>query len=271
MDTVKVRHGTSPVILSIPHSATWLPDDIAVRLSDHGRRLIDTDWHVDILYGGLMPEATTVTAGFHRYLIDANRPPGDESLYPGQASTGLVPLTDFDGRAIWCDGEAPDADEIAERVARYHTPYHAALAEEIARVRDMHGIAILYDCHSIRSKVPRLFEGTLPDLNIGTHDGRTCAPEIEDLIVEHAKLDPSYNVILNGRFKGGWTVRHHGRPEDGVHAVQMELAQSTYLAVEDAPWRYDCDKAAKLRPVLQDILEALDQAGLARAADGVGA
>ncbi|MCE8471151.1 N-formylglutamate amidohydrolase, partial [Rhodovulum sulfidophilum] len=165
MSPVEITRGDSAVILGLPHTGTHVPEDILARLNARGRELTDTDWHVHELYDGLLPGATTVRATFHRYVIDANRPPEDESLYPGQNTTGLVPLTDFDGEPIW--DTTPDAAETARRLAEFHAPYHAALAAEIARVRARHGVAILYDCHSIRSVIPYLFEGILPDFNIG--------------------------------------------------------------------------------------------------------
>ena len=255
MTIVTVSQGDSPVILGLPHAGTDVPPKIWAKLNDTGRALADTDWHVDRLYDGLLPGATTVRANVHRYVIDANRDPSGASLYPGQNTTTLVPLTDFDGRPIWT--EPPNDADIADRQERFHAPYHAALTAEMARVRDLHGVAILYDCHSIRSPIPFLFEGTLPDLNIGTNGGMTCAPEIETATDEICQRADGYSTVLNGRFKGGWTTRHYGRPSEGYHAIQMELAQSTYLSTEASPWAFDRTKTAALRPVLSDILHAL--------------
>ncbi|HRO10314.1 N-formylglutamate deformylase [Amaricoccus sp.] len=265
MTPVEVHRGDGPVILGLPHTGTWLPDAIRARLNERGRLLADTDWHVERLYEGLLPGATTVRATFHRYVIDANRGPDDASLYPGQNTTGLVPTTDFDGQPIWND--APGADEIANRTARFHVPYHAALAAEIARVRARHRVAILYDCHSIRSVIPFLFAGRLPDFNIGTNGGATCDPRIEGAARDICAAT-GRTMAVNGRFKGGWTTRHYGRPEAGVHAIQMELAQATHLAAEEPPFAYDEAKAAGLRVTLGDILRALAELApsLARAA-----
>lgn len=254
MNPVEVRQDNGPLILGLPHTGTYLPEAILEKLNTRGRILADTDWHVERLYEGLVPKVTTVRATFHRYVIDANRGPDDASLYPGQNTTGLVPLTDFDGQPIWI--EEPTAAEIAERKSRFHAPYHAALAAEIERVKAKHGVAILYDCHSIRSVIPFLFEGVLPDFNIGTNNGTTCDARIEastyDLCAATGRI-----VVLNGRFKGGWTTRHYGRPTEGVHAIQMELAQSTHLTSETAPFSYDETKAAALRTTLAAILERL--------------
>lgn len=254
MTPVDVVRGDGPVILGLPHCGTWLPDGLGEMMNERGRALPDTDWHVDRLYDGLLPGATTVRANFHRYVIDANRDPSGASLYPGQNTTGLVPMSDFDGAPIWAT--APDARDLERRKA-YHTAYHDALKAEIARVRAQHGVAILYDCHSIRSRIPHLFDATLPDFNIGTNSGASCAPEIERAVVEICTNAPGYSSVLNGRFKGGWTTRHYGQPETGVHAIQMELAQSTHLQDENAGWAYAPEKAARLRPHLQEILEKL--------------
>jgi N-formylglutamate deformylase len=255
MTPVEITRGDGPVVLGLPHTGTFLPDDIRADLNDRGRMLTDTDWHIERLYDGLLPGATTVRATFHRYAIDANRAPDGESLYPGRNTTGLVPTTDFDGLPIW-DRE-PDAAEIARRRETFHAPYHAALEAELDRIRARHGVAILYDCHSIRSHIPFLFEGTLPDFNIGTNGGTTCDPRIETAVLEGTRAAAGYSTVLNGRFKGGWTTRHYGRPAEGLHAIQMELAQSTHLATETPPFAYDAAKAARLRPHLARILHAL--------------
>lgn len=253
---VIVTRGAGPVVLGMPHVGTWLPPAIAARLNDEGRVLRDTDWHIADLYHELIPGLSVVQAGFHRYLIDANRDPSGQSLYPGAATTDLVPLTTFDGIAIWKDGEAPTQAEIAERLNDWHAPYHAALAAEMERVRDRHGVAILFDCHSIRSVIPWLFEGTLPDFNTGTNTGTTCDPRIETAVAGEAAASGRTHV-LNGRFKGGWTTRHYGRPAEGFHAIQMELAQSSHLATETPPFALDRAKARALRPVLARMLARL--------------
>jgi N-formylglutamate deformylase len=255
---VEVRRGSGPVILGVPHTGTHVPEAILEDLNDTGRALADTDWHIDRLYNGLLADATIVRATFHRYVIDANRDPSGASLYPGQNTTGLVPLTDFDGNPIWRDGHKPDGPETEVRRSTYHAPYHAALAVEIERVRQQHGVAILYDCHSIRSRIPFLFEGLLPDFNIGTNEGRSCSPLIESKTVEICSIPKAYSHILNGRFKGGWTTRHYGQPENGVHAIQMELAQKTHLRAEAAPFIFDPIRAEPLRAVLRTVLRAIE-------------
>jgi N-formylglutamate deformylase len=253
MTPVEITRGDSPVILGLPHTGTYLPEDICAQLTPRGQLLADTDWHIERLYDGLLPGVTTVRATFHRYVIDANRPPDGASLYPGQNTTGLVPLTDFDGQDLWA---TPPTDTEARRVT-FHVPYHAALAAEIARVKALHGVAILYDCHSIRSNIPFLFPGTLPDLNIGTADGRSCDTRLEQAVMGIVEGAQGFSHVLNGRFKGGWTTRHYGQPGQGVHVIQMELAQSTHLQSESPPFAYCDAKAARLRPILAQILQTL--------------
>ncbi|PVZ48322.1 N-formylglutamate deformylase [Thalassobacter stenotrophicus] len=255
MTPVSVIRGSSPIVLGLPHTGTYVPDDIWAKLNENGQKLSDTDWHIDRLYDGLLADVTTVKANFHRYVIDANRDPEGKSLYPGQNTTTLVPLTDFDGVDIW---QTPPSDaEIDARREEFHTPYHAALLAELTRVRDMHGVAILYDCHSIRSHIPHLFDRTLPDFSIGTNLGATCAAQIEAATIAVCEDAKGYSTTVNARFKGGWTTRNYGQPETGIHAIQMELAQSTYLTDEAAPWTYDTAKADHLRPHLKQILTAL--------------
>ena len=256
---VTVTPGTSPVVLGFPHTGTYVPPDITARLNANGRLLADTDWHIHRLYDGLSPGASTVRALFHRYVIDANRDPSGASLYPGQNTTGLVPLTDFDDAPIWSDG-GPDAAETARRLADFHAPYHAALAAELDRVRARHGYALLVDCHSIRSVIPFLFPGELPVVNVGTDMGRTCAPGIEAAVMAVLNAQDDYSHVLNGRFRGGWTTRHYGRPAENLHAVQIELAQSAYLAQEEPPFDQDAAKSGRLRALLARLLTAAAEA-----------
>ncbi|GHF58400.1 N-formylglutamate deformylase [Seohaeicola zhoushanensis] len=260
MTPVDIVRGDGPVVLGMPHTGTWLPQEIRSRLNANGQLLADTDWHIDKLYAGLLPKATIVRATFHRYAIDANRDPSGASLYPGQNTTGLVPMTDFDGEPLW--QTPPGEAEIEARRLAFHAPYHAALTAEMERVRARHGVAVLYDCHSIRSRIPFLFEGRLRDFNIGTNNASTCAPEIEAAAQDTCANAEGYTSILNGRFKGGWTTRHYGRPSEGWHAIQMELAQSTHLSTETPPFAYDESKAARLRPVLQRALERIETLAL---------
>lgn len=261
---VDIVEGVGPVILCQPHAGTWLPDEARAALNERGHARVDTDWHVDRLYEGLLPGASIVAARFHRYLIDANRDPSGASLYPGQNTTGLCPLTDFDGALIYEAGREPDAGEIERRRAAFHAPYHAAIEAAIARAKARCGLAVVYDCHSIRSTIPFLFEGELPVFNIGTNDGRTCAPAVERAVAgvcAEAGRAEGWPMVVNGRFKGGWTTRGYGDPAKGVHAIQMELAQRAYMT-EAPPWAYEAEKAARLRPWLGKILAEIEALAL---------
>lgn len=257
MKVFEVTKGDSPVILGQPHGGTHVPADIAARLNERGKGLDDTDWHIHRLYDGLLDGVTIVRSNIHRYVIDANRDPSGVSLYPGQNTTSLCPTTDFDGADIWKAGQATAQDEILNRCATYHTPYHRALAKQIARVQAKHGVAVLYDCHSIRSNIPNLFDGHLPVFNIGTDNGKTCDVSIESVTHEICRVAPNADTVLNGRFRGGWTTRHYAQPDKGIHVIQMELSQRAYMD-EFKPWRYCTERAEFLRPVLARILEQLD-------------
>jgi N-formylglutamate deformylase len=260
LSLVDVTQGSGPIILGQPHSGTFVPEDIYTNLNPLGRQLLDTDWHVPQLYQGLLENVTTVKANFSRYVIDPNRDPKDSNLYPGQNSTGLVPLSSFDGEPIWLN--PPTRGDIQQRLNLYHHQYHQNLSAEIERVKSIHGIVVVYDCHSIRSQIPYLFDHRLPDLNIGDNGGQSCAADITASIEKIcAKLRHNTHVV-NGRFRGGWTTRHYGRPEDGVHAIQMELAQRAYLHSELPPFNYDAGKASSLRRVLSDILHATNDTAL---------
>jgi N-formylglutamate deformylase len=258
MRVFECKQGASSLILAFPHTGTDMPSSVADRLNENGKLLSDTDWHLHKLYEGLAPDATTLRALFHRYVIDANRDPLGNSLYPGRNTTGLVPLTDFDGQTIW--NEPPETAEIETRLSTYHAPYHMRLQNEIDRVKALHGFAVVFDCHSIRSHIPFLFEGSLPDFNIGTNGGYTCHFAVERAALDVAEKAADYTHVLNGRFKGGWTTRHYGKPEQNVHAIQIELAQSTYLETECAPFAYDDKKANKLRVHLKAMLQAITHA-----------
>ncbi|MGE0241461.1 MAG: N-formylglutamate deformylase [Parvibaculaceae bacterium] len=251
-----IHAGDGPLIFSVPHAGTEVPADIAQRLTPHAQTLPDTDWHVEQLYD-FAPHlgATLIRANVSRYVIDLNRPPQDESLYPGQATTGLCPPIEFDGTPIYRDGTDVTADEVAQRRQIYWQPYHDRLSAEIARVKQHHGYALLFDCHSIASRVPRLFPGTLPDLNLGTVNGASCARGLEAAIARVMR-DSGFTQIVNGRFIGGHITRHYGKPTDNVHAVQMEKGQDCHL-MDDGSNRLDPGKVAKLKPVLRRMAEAM--------------
>ncbi|SIQ09294.1 N-formylglutamate deformylase [Bosea sp. TND4EK4] len=251
---VTVTRGPSPLILSMPHPGTGLPAEVAAQLNERGRLVEDTDWHIREVYAFAERfQPTIVEAKLSRYVIDLNRDPSGVSLYPGQATTELVPTTTFDGAPIW--DVPPDAAEIERRRIAYFQPYHDALAAEIERVKAAHGYAVLWDCHSIKSVIPRLFPGTLPTLNLGTNSSASCAPAVEAAAVAAMGGQPLSHVA-NGRFKGGWITRHYGRPAEHVHAIQMEKALSAYLSAETAPWTFDASRAASLQSALSAIIEA---------------
>jgi N-formylglutamate deformylase len=252
--SLNITQGDGPLLLAQPHGGIEIPDSILQRLNTEGQAMADTDWHISRLYTGLIENVTSVSTSIHRYVIDANRDPSDQSLYPGQNTTSLCPTTTFEGSEIYLPGQAPSVDEIAVRQQQYHQPYHDALSEQIERIKQKHGYAVLYDCHSIRSLIPYLFDGKLPDFNIGTNSGNSCDPAIEAAVASICENAKGYDSITNGRFKGGWTTRHFGHPEQGVHAIQMELAQCNYMQ-EVAPWQYDSGRADKLRKILAHILE----------------
>jgi len=258
---VTVREGGSPLVLSMPHGGTEIVPGVAERLNETGLSVPDTDWWMAWFYdfaGTLDP--TVVETRLSRYVIDVNRDPSGASLYPGQATTGLCPTTTFDGDPLYRPGMEPDESEIARRRDAYFAPYHETLSAEIERVRKRHGYALLYDCHSIRSVVPRLFEGTLPVFNIGTNGGASCAKEIEQGVADACAAADGLDHVLNGRFKGGWITRHYGRPDDNVHAVQMELAIRAY-ALETPPWTYLKKVAGPTRAVLRKALKNMIEAG----------
>ncbi len=254
MSTFTLTQGESPLILSMPHPGTELPPEVAARLNARGRLLEDTDWHMRELYAFAERfKPSILEARLSRFVIDLNRDPSGVSLYPGQATTELVPTTTFDGAPIWT--APPDAAEIARRRTLYFEPYHQALAAEIARLRDKHGFVLLYDCHSIKSEIPRLFPGKLPLMNLGTNAGASCAPAVQ-AECERVMAASGLPSVSNGRFKGGWITRHYGRPAEHVHAIQMELGLDGYLAAEAPPWTFSAEVAKPLQDTLARLIYA---------------
>jgi len=248
--------GTAPLLVSMPHVGTGVPDTIAARFTEAAKPLPDTDWHVDRLYDFLDAlGASTIAATLSRYVVDLNRPPDDRPLYPGAANTGLCSLATFDDAPIYRPGTEPDADEIVARREAHWRPYHDRLRAELDRIRQDHGIALLWDAHSIHSQVPRFFEGRLPDLNFGTGGGVSADPELLRVLERTAAEARGYTWVSNGRFKGGAITRNYGDPAKGIHAVQLELSQIIYMG-EDPPYEFREDLAAGIRPVLRRLLEA---------------
>ena len=257
MDWLHIHRGDAPLVVAFPHGGTGLAGLDARFISPWLARR-DADWWIAELYAFVRDlGATTVATGISRSVIDCNRDPSGASLYPGAATTELVPTTTFDGEPLY-RGALPDADEIAARRAAYFDPYHAALSAEIARVRAMHPRVVVYDAHSIRSRIPRLFDGQLPQFNIGTNDGVTCASALETAIADACAASDLGHVV-NGRFKGGWSTRHYGQPATGVHAVQMELALRGYLAepaiITASNWPAPLDPAPVIAPTLRRVID----------------
>lgn len=243
-----------PLIISIPHLGRHIPEDLRARYAPVAEELQDTDWHVDRLYAfGAELGATMLSAVVSRYVIDPNRPATGESLYPGMTTSSLCPSETFRGEPLYLEGAEPDAVEIERRVTAYWRPYHDALRGEIERLRARHGKVLLWEAHSIASFLPRLFDGKLPDFNFGTSDGESCDQRISAAAVD-AVRDSEVSWVLNGRFKGGFITRRYGCPQNGVHAVQLELCQSMYMD-EEAPFGWRADRAANTQPHLRASVE----------------
>lgn len=257
MDIFRFTPGTTPLLVSMPHAGTHVPERLAVRMNDGARTVPDTDWHVDRLYDFLGDLGASVIRATHsRYVVDLNRPPDSAPLYPGAANTGLCPTEQFDGAPVYRPGQAPEDAEVQERLKLFWRPYHDRLSAELQALRARHGVALLYEAHTIRSRVPRLFDGRLPDINLGTADGASAAADLAVLMLATAETSNRYSSVLNGRFKGGYITRYHGRPAEGIHAVQLELTQLTYMD-EDPPFAFRDDLAGMVRPVLRAIVESM--------------
>ncbi len=249
--------GDAPLIIDVPHAGTFVPPDIATRLAPAARGLPDTDWHVEKLYAFARRMGATLLVATHsRYVVDLNRDPSGASLYPGADVTELCPARTFANDPIYHGGVAPDAAEVEARRTRGFDPYHAVLAGEVDRVRARHGYALLLDGHSIRAEVPRFFGGRLPDLNLGTAGGASCAPVVQAMAVRILAAAAGFTHVVNGRFKGGYVTRHYGQPARGIHALQLEIAQACYME-EAPPYRWDQDRAAALVAVLERLVAAL--------------
>lgn len=255
-ETYELTRGTTPLLVSFPHVGTEIPDAIAERMTPAALQRADTDWHLPRLYdfvGAL--GASTLVANCSRYVIDLNRPPEDANLYPGRDTTGLVPADTFHKEPLYL-GTVPDTHAVAARRERYWRPYHEALAAELARLKSEHGVVVLWDAHSIASVLPRFFDGKLPDLNLGTASGASCSPAVQSAVESVLRAQGSYTWIANGRFTGGYITRRYGQPKEGVHALQLEMCQCTYMN-EEAPFAFRDDLAAGVRPVLRMLLETV--------------
>lgn len=256
MDIFTLQRGTAPLLVSVPHDGTHVPDDIAARLSDSARHAPDTDWHVARLYADVARAlgASMIVPMHSRYVVDLNRSEDDVSLYPGQNTTGLCPLVQFTGAPVYRDGMEPNAAEVRERIERYWRPYHDALRTELDRLRAAHGRVVLWEGHTIKGALPFLFEGRLPDLNLGTAAGASCSPALQQRLIEVLEGQGNYDFVANGRFKGGHITRHYGDPGNGIDAVQLEISQRIYM--DEETFAYEEAKAGGAQCVIRKLLEA---------------
>jgi N-formylglutamate deformylase len=251
-----LNRGTSPLLVSMPHIGTDVPQELRSDYAPRALTVEDTDWHLDRVYNCLPAlGASVLRPRFSRYVIDLNRPPDDAPMYPGASNTELCPTRFFNGDALYLPGREPSLEERMRRRATYWEPYHQALGQELDRIKAEHGYALLWDAHSIRSEIPWLFEGTLPDLNIGTANGASADAAITRAVAEAAARYADVSQVVNGRFKGGYITRHYGNPRQHVHAVQLEMCQSLYMS-EKPPYEYDPALAQGIQPVLKDMLAA---------------
>lgn len=254
----RFRQGTRPLLISMPHVGTHVPPALAARFTDEARHVPDTDWHLEQLYDFADALGASVLAATHsRYVVDLNRPPDGASLYPGQSVTGLCPVDTFDDTPVYANAaDVPGDEEVAQRRDAVWQPYHRQLQAELDRLKAVHGTVALWDAHSIRSVLPRFFEGKLPDLNLGTGNGISCDPALAETLLGIGKSATGYTAVLNGRFKGGHITRQYGNPAGGVQAVQLEMTQSSYMQ-EALPFDYLPDVAAGVKPYVRDMLEAV--------------
>ena len=253
-DVFEYQRGDGPILISFPHDGTDFPAHIRTELNESGLKSTDCDWYIFELYNRVLePGISFIRARYSRYLVDLNRSPAGELLYPGKMETGVCPLTTFEGIPIHLPGKQPDGREIKTRIDNYWQPYHNHLQAELTRIKDRHGYAVLWDAHSIRGRMPLLFDGVLPDLNFGTDEGRSCGKEIIEPIMEYACNISDYSVTLNGRFKGGYITRHYGDPGNCIHAIQLEINQNNYLEDTEDP-KIDYKKTQKLSRLLQSLL-----------------
>ena len=252
--TYTLHRGTAPLLVSLPHDGTAVPDDIAARLTTEARRVPDTDWHVAQLYAFARDLGASMLVPKHsRYVIDLNRGEDDVSLYPGQNTTGLCPVVRFSGEPVYLPGQEPTEDEVRARVTTYWRPYHTALRGELDRIHAAHGRAVLWEGHSIRGEVPFLFEGRLPDLNLGTAGGASCSPRRQARLEALLAAQGEYDFVANGRFKGGHITRHYGDPARGIDAVQLEISQRNYMDEDSFAW--DEARAGALQRLLRQLLD----------------
>jgi N-formylglutamate deformylase len=246
--------GDGPLLISFPHSGTYVPPDLSARLRPEVLDLPDTDWFVPQLYDFFRDLGASIIRATHtRYVVDLNRPPDGAPLYPGQRETTVCPTETFDGAALYLEGANPTSAEIAARLRTYWHPYHAKISALTSEIKQRHGYCVLWDAHSILSQVPALFEGRLPDLNVGTAGGHSCSPALSDLITTALTAQKQFSFVVNGRFTGGYITRRYGNPAARIDAVQLEIAQCAYLAEARVP-TFDAARARPLNSLLRDLL-----------------
>jgi N-formylglutamate deformylase len=256
-DIYTLHHGTTPLLVSLPHAGTRIPGDIAGRLVRRALQAEDTDWFLDRLYAFAVDLGASLIVPTHsRYVVDLNRPSDNRPMYAGANNTELCPTRFFTGEPLYRDDMAPTDSEVQQRVATYWQPYHDALRDELARLKAAHGHAILFDGHSIKSELPWLFDGKLPDLNLGTASGTACAPSLREALAALLQAQGDFTVAIDGRFKGGHITRHYGRPATGVHAVQLEKCWSTYMH-EAPPFEWNAAHSVRLQPLLRQMLQTM--------------
>ncbi len=256
MKPFEFTQGSLPLLVSIPHAGTALTPEVEQGLSEAARGLPDTDWHIPQLYDFVREMgASVLVANYSRFVIDMNRPPDNEALYT-TATTGLYPETLFDGTPTFKPGMAPTDAQRQGYLATLWTPYHQQIQNELARIKQKFGYALLFDAHSIASVIPRLFDGQLPDVNLGTNGGLSCSPAIAEGLTEICAAQSSFSWVMNGRFKGGYITRAYGKPEENQHAVQLELAQCNYMD-ETPPFNWRGDKASTLQPLLKQLIDRM--------------
>ena len=254
MNVCHLHRGHRPILVSLPHDGVTIPDDIAERMTNRARTAPDTDWFVSRLYDFAKAlGASILVPKYSRYVIDLNRPPDDVSLYPGQNTTGLCPTVQFSGEPVYLDGHEPMRDEIDARIETFWRPYHDALQSELARLRAEHGRVLLWEGHSIHSQVPFLFDGRLPDFNLGTVGGRSCSGNTEKLITDILSAQSEFSWVVNGRFKGGYITRRYGDPANNIDAVQLEISQCIYMN-EDS-YVYDDGRATNVQAIIRGLIE----------------
>jgi N-formylglutamate deformylase len=249
--------GDAPVLVSMPHSGVFIPPLLQARMTPAALDVPDTDWHLPQLYDFLDDLGIgTIRATHSRYVIDLNRNPSGQPLYPGANNTELCPTSSFSEAPLYRPGEQPDKAEIEERRTAVWQPYHGRIADELAAMRKRHGVAVLWDAHSIRSEVPRFFQGRLTDLNLGSGGGTAASPELLARLGDIAKVTADYSFVIDGRFKGGYITRHFGDPANNIHAIQLEQSWATYMN-EDPPFGFREDLATGVQPVLRRFLECV--------------